>query len=187
MSGGCFVAIVGPSGAGKDSLIAYARQALAGDSHFMFVRRMVTRAGNAFEDHDTIDRDAFAKGHAEGSFALSWLAHGLGYAVPADTVAAVEQGAVAICNLSRAALSDAQARFPRVQIVSVTVPVDVLATRLAARGRETAEAIAERLNREGACDVAFKADLTLRNDRALSETGEELVAFLRGLRQTPGG
>ena len=40
---GCFVAVVGPSGAGKDTIMDAARVALAGDTRFHFVRRIITR------------------------------------------------------------------------------------------------------------------------------------------------
>jgi len=40
---GAFVAVVGPSGAGKDTLIAHARDALAGEPQVEFVRRVITR------------------------------------------------------------------------------------------------------------------------------------------------
>ena len=119
MSGGsgAFVCVVGPSGAGKDALIAHARSALAAEPSFLFVRRLVTRPSGAFEDHDTLSEEAFARGEAEGAFALSWRAHGLGYAVPLAAGIAVDGGAVAVCNLSRAAIDDARRRFPNVLVV----------------------------------------------------------------------
>ena len=181
---GAFVAIVGPSGAGKDTLIAHARAALAGDPAFLFVRRMVTRGANAFEDHDTIDEATFAAGHASDGFALSWRAHGLGYALPAATRDAVEAGTVAICNLSRGVLAEARRRFPRVVVVFVTAPPDVIAGRLAARGRESETAIRERLAREAAFCDPIGADLTVMNDRPVEVTSGELIDFLARLRES---
>ena len=180
---GCFVAIVGPSGVGKDTLIGHARAALAGRDGYLFVRRMVTRAANAFEDHDTIGEDEFAAGHAAGTFALSWRAHGLGYALPGDAVTAIGGGSVAICNLSRGAIPEARRRFARVLVVRVSAPPEVLAERLAKRGRETAEAVAERLRREAVRDSEYPADLVVMNDRPVAITGGELVEFLSRLRE----
>ena len=57
---GLFVAIVGPSGAGKDSLIARGRRRAGADDVVAIVRRVVTRAADAHEDHDTLDDAAFA-------------------------------------------------------------------------------------------------------------------------------
>ena len=59
MAGG-FVFVVGPSGAGKDSLIAYARGAFADNERVIFPRRVVTRPSSEFEDHDSLEETAFA-------------------------------------------------------------------------------------------------------------------------------
>lgn len=182
-SSGVLVAVVGPSGAGKDTLIAHARSALAKDDGFVFVRRLVTRGSNAFEDHDTIDEATFERDMASDIFALAWRAHGLGYALPAATRELVDRGGVAICNLSRAVLPAARARFPEVRVVAVTAPEAVLAARLAARGRETLEAVAERLRREAEREDSVAADLTIVNDRPVAETGGVLLDFLRELRR----
>src|SRR5262249_44729961 len=145
---GAFVAVVGPSGAGKDTLIRYAEARLRGHPDVLFVRRLVTRPAGAFQDHDSLDEAAFARGVAEERFALAWRAHGLGYAIPLSALAASRAGSVAVCNLSRAALSDAVRLFGHVVTVLVTAPASVIAARLAARGRETAAAIEARLGRE---------------------------------------
>jgi ribose 1,5-bisphosphokinase len=73
---GCLVLVVGPSGAGKDTLIRLARTALAGDARYVFPRRLVTRPPSADEDNAEIDEAAFAEGQAAGRFTLSWRAHG---------------------------------------------------------------------------------------------------------------
>ena len=69
---GCFVGVVGPSGAGKDTLIAAARQTLGGDPRFTFPRRVVTREASEAEDHDTLPLERFQALRADGAFALSW-------------------------------------------------------------------------------------------------------------------
>ena len=76
----------------------------------LFVRRMVTRASGEFEEHDTLSEAEFADGVARKEFALAWRAHGHGYAVPLSALAAVRRGAVAVCNLSRGAVAEAQVR-----------------------------------------------------------------------------
>jgi len=50
-----------------------------------------------------------------------------------------------LVNLSRRVLPQAQARFPRLIVLHLTAAPEVLAARLAARGREAAGDIAERL------------------------------------------
>lgn len=135
---GVFVAVVGPSGVGKDSLIAYARDLLAGDPGFVFVRRLVTRrADAALEDHDSLTPADYEARLRAGGFALAWRAHDLGYALPGDLCADLEVGRTVIANISRAAVAPAQARFGTMRIVSITAPRAVVAARLAARGRES--------------------------------------------------
>lgn len=182
MGMGVLVAVVGPSGVGKDTLIGHARALLADDDGFVFVRRLVTRGENAFEDHDTLDEAAFARGVEAGHFALSWRAHGLGYALPADTHAAIARGAVAICNFSRGAIAAARERFPAVRVVAISAPDAVLGARLIARGRETEAGVAARLEREAVCAREVDPDLAIVNDRPIEQSGGELVAYLRSLR-----
>jgi len=101
---GVFVAVVGPSGAGKDTLISGARERLAADGRFVFPRRVVTRETSRFEDHDTVSPERFMELEAKGAFALSWGAHGLRYGVPAAVHGELGYGRAVICNLSRGAL-----------------------------------------------------------------------------------
>jgi ribose 1,5-bisphosphokinase len=177
---GAFIAVVGPSGAGKDTLIDSARAALAGDPRYLFVRRVVTRASGAHEDHDSVGEDEFARLEAGGAFALSWRAHGLAYGVPAAAVSAVDNGLLAVCNLSRTAIGDARRRFSRVITVLVTAPDDMIAARMVARGRDSAEEAERRIKRERNLDRTI-ADHLVSNDGTREEGGRRFLACLEGL------
>jgi len=134
------VLVVGPSGAGKDTLLDAARQALADDTRFRFVRRVITRSANAGgEMHEAVSEAEFAA----RDFALQWQAHGLRYGIPIDAVA---DAVVAVANVSRTVIAEAARRFV-VRVIEVTAPSDVLVARLASRGRETASDVAARLTR----------------------------------------
>src|SRR5688500_15089949 len=77
---GVFVAVVGPSGAGKDTIIDYARMVLKDEPGFHFVRRVVTRPSSVdAEDHDTLSEAEFSKALQSGAFSHQWEAHGLCY------------------------------------------------------------------------------------------------------------
>lgn len=142
------VGVVGPSGAGKDTLMDGARAALAGDARFVFARRVITRpAAAGGEDHQPASADDFAQMRDQGDFALWWNAHGLSYGIPARIAAEAGQGRVVVANLSRGVLAEAAARFPLL-VLEITAPLDLRAARLAARGRESVEDVARRLSRE---------------------------------------
>jgi ribose 1,5-bisphosphokinase len=135
-------AIVGPSGAGKDTLI---RGALAARRDIRLVRRVITRpTGLGGEDFDGVLPEDFAAREIRGDFALTWQAHGMSYGIPKDQVSG--PGAI-VFNGSRAALPLAAMVFPGLRVILVTAPDIILAARLAARGRETAQDIRARLSR----------------------------------------
>ena len=135
-------AVVGPSGAGKDLLI---RGALAARPDLRLVRRVITRPADAGgEDHEPTNEEDFLTRVARGDFAIFWHAHGLSYGLPKQ---AFEAPGDVMFNGSRAVLSDAARVFPGLQVVVVTAPDDILAARLAARGRESLDDIRARLAR----------------------------------------
>ncbi len=139
-------AVVGPSGAGKDTLIAAARVARR-DLHI--VRRVITRPVEAGgEPFEGVTPEEFAERAAAGAFALMWQAHGLHYGIPATAMDAVSEGRDVIFNGSRAMLAEAWEVFPNLTVILVTAPINVLAERLAQRGRETPNEIAARLTRQ---------------------------------------
>jgi ribose 1,5-bisphosphokinase len=148
MGDGVFVAVVGPSGAGKDSLIAFARARLAGEGAIEFVRRVVTRPSDAAtEDHDSLSEGEFAAAEARGAFALSWRAHGLSYGLPASVDRGVEAGHVVVANLSRAAIPSLTRRYASVIVVEVVADPEILAGRIAGRGAQPSTPAARRWSR----------------------------------------
>ncbi|MGY6710617.1 MAG: phosphonate metabolism protein/1,5-bisphosphokinase (PRPP-forming) PhnN [Rhizobiaceae bacterium] len=177
---GCFVAVVGPSGAGKDTLIDLAREAFAGDRDVHFVRRVVTRTSEAGgEDHDTLSLPAFEAAEKAGEFAISWRAHGLCYGLPAEIDRHMASGLAVVANLSRAALPDLKARYANVVVAAVTAQPDVLADRLAARGRETREEILARLSRLPGDAGRVAGAVEIPNNEKPDEAGRQLVGLIR--------
>jgi ribose 1,5-bisphosphokinase len=176
---GAFVAVVGPSGAGKDSVISYARERLAAEDGVLFVRRVVTRPSDAAEDHDTLDEAAFLAAEKGGAFALSWEAHGLRYGLPAGIDAAIARCRVAVANVSRAILPRLCQRYAMVAVVEIGAAPEVLANRLAARGRESSAAVSARLARSAPVEAPGAGVTSVDNSGPLEVAGERFVDLLR--------
>ena len=177
---GTLVVVVGPSGAGKDSVIGYARERLAERSDILFVRRVVTREATAdAEDHDSLSEADFAAAEREGRFAVSWQANGLSYALPRSVTEHVGLGGTAIANGSRGAIVDIRAAFANVIVVGLTARPEIIAARLSARGRETAEEIGRRVER-GLKLGAYGQDITIDNSTELRTAGDALISIITG-------
>src|ERR1700730_50715 len=73
---GRLILVVGPSGAGKDTLLGLAKSTCSEDCNIAFPRRVVTRGASAAEDNEALSPDAFRESLARGDFALHWEAHG---------------------------------------------------------------------------------------------------------------
>jgi ribose 1,5-bisphosphokinase len=167
--------IVGPSGAGKDTLIAAARAAL--DARFAFPRRVITRALDPDgEDHEAVDVAAFEAREQAGAFALSWRAHGLAYGIPATIAEQLAASKHVVANVSREVVAEARSRFARTHVVLVTAPAEVLRARLEARAREAGATIDDRLGRVR--DVA--ADSVIVNDGVAETAVQAFLAALEG-------
>jgi len=176
---GTLILVVGPSGAGKDSLIAWCKARFAGNGAVVFPRRAVTRSvTDGSEDHDTLSDAAFADGVRNGAFALHWRAHGLGYGIPASVATDLAGGRSVVVNVSRAILDEARRRFPPVTVVSVAVPHDVLVQRLRNRSREAEEDIAGRLARSGEYRVAGPDVVAIDNSGTIPGAGATLAAVI---------
>ena len=170
-------AICGPSGAGKDTLIAALERARP---DIRVVRRIVTRPAEAGGEPFVPATEAeFSEMVERGDLALHWRAHGLRYGIPISAMRAAEAGETVLFNASRATLAEAARRFPGLGVILVTASPETLAARLSARGRESAAQIRERLARA----PAFELPAGLRvirsdNDGAIETAAAALIAAL---------
>lgn len=170
------IAIAGPSGAGKDTLIRMATDLLDAGSRLHVARRTVTRPANAFEDHDSLDVGAFEHQERAGCFALTWRAHGLAYGIPKAELA--RPGALVLASVSRTVIEACRALRPDAATVLITAPSQVLAARIATRGRDSSPD--SRLARIGLDEEVIK-DIDLRIDNIGPPTiGANMLAeFIR--------
>jgi ribose 1,5-bisphosphokinase len=179
IEGGCFIAVVGPSGAGKDSVMRFAREALAADPRVHFIRRVITRPHDAVgEDHQPVDDATFAAMRGAGGFALHWQAHGNSYGIPVEADAMVAKSHVVIANLSRTVLADLPRRYRRPLVVEITAAPEILARRIAARGRESEAEITKRLGRKVVAE-AFPGTIVIDNAGSLEDSGRALADLIR--------
>ncbi|HWI29478.1 MAG TPA: phosphonate metabolism protein/1,5-bisphosphokinase (PRPP-forming) PhnN [Stellaceae bacterium] len=176
---GRLIAVMGPSGAGKDTLIAYAR-AKSDPARLIVAHRYITRpAGAGGENHVALSAAEFAARRAAGLFALAWESHGLAYGIGIEIDLWLARGVTVLTNIARAAWEDAARRYPALLGVLVTAAPAVLAERLKQRGREDADDIAERLAREVAL-AEHPALHRLDNSGALEEAGAALLRLIAG-------
>lgn len=177
MSGG-WVFVCGPSGAGKDSVIGWARARLAGDARFVFSRRLVTRAAGPAAEHDAISPAALQRMHGAGQLAWRWEANGHHYGIAARYLTDIQAGRLVVVNGSREHVADLPAGVG-VRVL-VTAGTEVLRRRLQARGREDAHAVARRLARNSEL-AAPGFEVVLHNEGALEDAGAALAGYLLSL------
>lgn len=173
---GRLVLVIGPSGAGKDTLIALARAACATDPLVVFPRRVVTRDASLSEDNGAMTAAAFEDAVARGDFALHWQAHGLSYGLPRTIDDDIKAGRTVVVNVSRTVVANARTLYSTVVAVLVTAPSDVLATRLAARARVSDGPIIDRLRRTVDCAAP---DITIDNVGDAAVHAGALLAVIR--------
>jgi len=176
---GRLVLVVGPSGAGKDTLIGLARAACAHDGRITFPRRVVTREASSFEDNEPMSSDAFHRACNNGDFAVHWEAHGHCYALPRTIDDEIRAGRTVVANISRTVIDAMRRAYADVVVVSVMAPPEILAERLAARARGSDGKIDDRLRRVVDSGAAAP-DVIITNVGGVEQHARELVRIIRG-------
>lgn len=180
MKNGRLIAVVGPSGVGKDSVMA---GLAAADPTLHLVRRTITRAPElGGEDYDAVSAADFNDMAAAGQFAVHWGAHDLQYGIPASIHTVLATGQDCLANFSRAALLAGDAAFAGFCVLNITARPETLAARLAARGRESEAQIAKRLAQATKPSPDGLNVLTVSNDGALKDTVATALSLLQPVR-----
>jgi ribose 1,5-bisphosphokinase len=175
---GRLVLVVGPSGAGKDTLLRLAQAACIDDNNIVFPRRVVTRESSADEDNMAMSHDEFRRAREHGDFAAHWEAHGHSYALPIEINDDIRAGRAVVANVSRTVIGALRQAYANVIVVAITAPPDVLAQRLAARARHSDGNIDDRLTRS-VNDASANADVTILNAGSADYHGRHLVRVIR--------
>jgi ribose 1,5-bisphosphokinase len=175
---GRLVLVVGPSGAGKDTLLRLAQAACIDDHNVVFPRRVVTRESSADEDNMAMSHDDFRRAREHGDFAVHWEAHGHSYALPLEINDDIRAGRAVVANVSRTVIGALRQDYANVVVVAITAPPDVLAQRLAARARRSDGNIGDRLTRS-VDDASAHADVTILNAGSADYHSRHLLRVIR--------
>jgi ribose 1,5-bisphosphokinase len=178
---GRLVLVVGPSGAGKDTLLGLAKTACADDANIVFPRRAITRSATASEDNEELSPGAFREAVARGAFAVNWEAHGHCYALRNAINDDIRAGHTVIANVSRTVIGALRRAYLDVMVIAVTAPPEILAKRLAARERVSDGKIEHRLAR-AVDDASATPDVTIVNMSSAEYHARQLVRIVKGDR-----
>lgn len=177
------VYVMGPSGAGKDTALRMARAQLTAGEKIAFAHRYVTRpADPRHENYVALSPTEFATRHAAGLFAFDWAAHGFRYGIGVEIETWHRVGFTVIVSGSRAHFASLRPRPEGLIAVLITAPPEILAQRLASRGRENAAAQAERLRRGQVFASAAPGVVTIDNSGPPEHAAAALLKLLRGER-----
>jgi len=177
---GRLVLVVGPSGAGKDTLLGLARAACADDGNVVFPRRVITREASASEENEEVSVGTFQAALTRGEYAMHWEAHGHCYALPRAIDDDIRAGRTIVVNVSRTVIGAVRRAYADVVVVSITAPPNVLADRIAMRARSSDGTIEGRLRRTVEDDASAVPDVTIVNVSTAEYHARQLVRVIKG-------
>jgi ribose 1,5-bisphosphokinase len=171
--------VMGPSGAGKDSVLQGLRDTWADLPTAHWARRTITRATQPDgEAHESVTQQEFDNLDQEGAFAMAWQANGLAYGIRREELKPLSTGHCVFVNGSRAYLSQVLQQWPTLTVVHINASADVLLQRLNSRNRESVQDISERMSRRIAIDLPLDA-ISIVNDGSLQEAVQSLRSQLQ--------
>jgi ribose 1,5-bisphosphokinase len=178
---GRLILVVGPSGAGKDTLLGLAKAACADDGKIVFPRRVITRQASASEDNEEVSAGTFEAALARDEYAMHWDAHGNRYALSRAIDDDIRAGHTVVANASRTVIATMRRAYASVVVVSITAPPNVLAERIAMRARGSDGKIEQRLHRT-VDEAAATPDATIVNTGSVEYHARQLVRIIKGER-----
>lgn len=180
------VYVIGPSGAGKDSVLGALQASLLPERQWLhWARRSITRPATAGgEQHEPMDLPVFDAAEQAQAFALNWSANGLRYGIRHAELAPLTQRKWVFVNGSRGFLPGLLQQYPSATVVHLTASPNVLRQRLLARGRESPADIDARLARASAFRAPAGA-IEIHNDERLDQARQDLLEALQSLPGWP--
>lgn len=177
---GLLAYVMGPSGAGKDTLLAGAR-AILDPAAWIFAHRHITRPPMpGDENFVSLAPAEFAARRDAGLFAFHWRARDVDYGIGIEIETWRARGLAVVVSGSRADWrAGAPARAGAVPVL-ITAPARILAARLTARGRDTD--IERRLARADEFALDAPGLIRIDNSGTAAEGIATLVEALNALR-----
>jgi ribose 1,5-bisphosphokinase len=171
--------IIGASGAGKDSLMQYARRTINGSQPLIFAHRYITRPPkDGDENHIYLSTEEFIQRRDRGALALHWESHDLYYGIGKEIDLWMQMGCSVVVNGSRAYLSEAMYHYPNLVPVLIEADPDIIRRRLENRGRETVADIEKRIQRKPEITDSSGGAIVIWNNGPLTQGGEALITLL---------
>jgi len=180
--------VVGPSGAGKDSLLAWLKARWPAPAPVHWTRRTIDRplaADSNAEQHESVTTAQFEALVAADRFALHWAANGHRYGIRREEMHPPGHVRWLIVNGSRAYLGHAAATNPGLTVLHITASKSVLRDRLIRRDREAPDAIEARLDRQVPLALPTGCGLIeVSNDGLLEIAGQQVLMVLENVALT---
>ena len=176
---GRLVLVVGPSGAGKDTLLGLAKAACADDTGIVFPRRVITRQASASEDNEEVSAATRQRASERGQVAVQCETYGHRYALSRAIDDDIRAGRSVVANVSRTVIAKMRRAYANVVVVQVTAPPNVLAERIALRARGSDGRLDQRLNRTVE-DASAAPDVTIVNVSSAEYHARQFVRIVKG-------
>lgn len=182
MRQGSLFYLMGASGVGKDSLLGYLRSHQVADSPMLIAQRFITRpASVGGEPHIALSTQAFQERLQAGDFAMHWQSHGYHYGIGNEIDRFLARGYPVVVNGSRSYLETARDLYSNLCPVLITASHDQLLKRLLSRGRESSQAIEQRLQRAESLNDQLRDQRLIRlaNEGPLEQAGQRLLDIIQ--------
>ena len=173
--------IIGGSGAGKDSLIDYAKKHISENAPIEFVRRYITRPSTAGgENHLALTEEEFLQYKENDHFVMDWFSHDTHYGIGTEINCWLSKSISVVMNGSREYLSEAANKYPNIIPVLISVDSLILSERLFSRGRENYDEIQKRIVQ--AVKLESSVDhpnlITIENNTSIEKAGDDLLNII---------
>lgn len=171
--------VVGPSGAGKDTLMRWVQERSPAHRAIVFAQRTITRPLHASEDHEVVTAEEYWRLAALGHFCMSWQANGLYYGIRRGIEAELKAGRDVVVNGSREYIPCLRLHFPAARVIWIDADEELLRERIAARQREAGAALLRRMDRVDRFRYPEDGDIVrLDNSGPIEVAGMKLMEIL---------